>query len=89
MTYYVDFQDINRTVTGESIPYSWKTKSLNKGEIVKIIYTKTKSSRPSVVILDERIKPCGESLLPLSRIFRVLGIIFLVVAVWLALKMFI
>lgn len=84
--YYVSFQDINGTVIGESIPYSWETKSLNEDEIVKIKYRETKSPRPTVVILDERIKPCVDSLLPLSRIFSVVGIIFFIIAIIFLLK---
>ena len=60
--YYVSFQDMSGTVIGESIPYSSATKSLDEGEVVKIKYRVTKSIRPRVVILDERIKPCVDSL---------------------------
>ncbi|MGN0026794.1 MAG: hypothetical protein ACI33I_07325 [Clostridium sp.] len=88
VTYYVNFQDINGTVTGESIPYSWKTKSLNENEVVRIIYRKNKSPRPTVVILDERIKPCADSVLPLSWAFSFLGAIFFIIAIGLVLKIF-
>lgn len=86
VTYYVDFQDGNGTVRGESIPYSWKTKTLGTGEIVKIIYRNTKSPRPTVLILDERVKPCGDSLLPLSRVFSVISVICFIIAIVFLLK---
>lgn len=78
--YYVSFREEGKTFRGKSIPYPSSTKRLCVGDEVKINYYETKAGWPRVIIIDEDMEPCENSLKLLSKVFKWISVGFFVVA---------
>lgn len=78
--YYVTFLENGKTITGQSIYYSSSTKALNGGDDVAINYFYTKGGNVRVIILDNTLKPCMNSLKSLSRVLLYISVILFIVA---------
>lgn len=81
INYYVTFKESGKTLTGKSITYPPSTKRLSVGDVVEINYYETKSRWPRVIILDEDLKPCENSLKLVPKVFKWISLGFFVVAV--------
>lgn len=81
INYYVTFIENGKTLIGESIIYPPSTKRLSVGDIVEINYYETKARWPRVIILDDDLKPCENSLKLLPKVFKWISLGFFVVAV--------
>ena len=79
--YYVAFNANGTAYTGQSITYSYKTKTLNDGDTVQIQYYFTKSGRARVIIDDNRLIPCEASFESYGKVFKSLSIVLFGVAV--------
>lgn len=88
INYYVTFKENGKTLTGKSITYPPSTKRLSVGDAVEINYYETKASWPRVIILDEDLKPCENSLKFLPKVFMWISLGFFAVAVLYLVKSF-
>lgn len=79
--YYITFVENGKTLIGKSITYPPSTKRLRVGDIVEINYFETKARWPCVIILDDDLKPCENSLKLLPKVFKWISLGFFVLAV--------
>lgn len=80
INYYVSFVVDGKTVSGKSVTYPPSTKRLRVGDRVTIAYYYTKAGWPRVIIQDEEMKPCEDSLKMLPKILLWIGFAFFAVA---------
>lgn len=88
INYYVTFQENGQTRSGKSITYPPSTKRLRVGDKVEINYYETKAGWPRVIILDDDLKPCENSLKLLPKALRWISVGFFVVALIFLIKNF-
>lgn len=85
--YYVTFSENGNKITAQTDHYSSNTKSLNPGDEVKIGYFFAKNGAPRAVILDERLIPVSNSVPGYYKFIAVIGILLLLVAVAMYIKL--
>ena len=82
------FKENGKTLTGKTITYPPSTKRLSVGDVVEINYYETKSRWPRVIILDEDLKPCEDSLKLVPKVFKWLSIGFFTVGTFFSICLF-
>ena len=85
--YYVSFLENGNKITAKTDSYTSETKSLNPGDAVEIGYYFTKrGNHPRAVIFDERVIPCSTSIPRYCKFFNIVGILLLLVALFIFIK---
>ena len=85
--YYVSFVDNGRTIMAQTDYYSSDAKSLDAGDQVKIGYFFIRGSTAHAVIFDDRVIPVSDSDLSISKYMTVIGIVLLLVAIVMFVKL--